>query len=132
MHLRRMELQGILRGGRFVTGIGGEQFSLPDTVEAIRRFRRTNETKIGKSFFSLTAADPLNLLNLISRDQKLSRLQKNRVLYQGGNPIAVLESGQVRKIKNTDSVSTWDISQMLTNRNFRFRRLKASSLIRID
>ncbi len=132
VHLRRMELQGILRGGRFVTGIGGEQFSLPDTVEAIRRFRKTNETKIGKSFFSLTAADPLNLLNLISRDQKLSRLQKNRVLYQGGNPIAVLESGQVRKIKNTDSVSTWDISQMLTNRNFRFRRLKASSLIRID
>ena len=131
-YLRKMELRGVLRGGRFVAGLGGEQFSLPDTVEAIRRFRKTAETKTGKSFFCLSAADPLNLLSLISRDQKLSRVQKNRVLYQGGNPIAVLESGQVRKIKEIDSVSTWDISQILTNRNFRFRRLKTPSLIRLD
>ena len=87
---------------------------------------------MGKSFFCLSAADPLNLLILTSRDQKLSRLPKNRVLYQGGNPIAVLESGQVRKIKNTDSVSTWDILQMLTNRNFKFRRLKTPLLIPVD
>src|SRR5690606_14759663 len=29
--LRAMELQGTLRGGRFISGIGGEQFALPAT-----------------------------------------------------------------------------------------------------
>ena len=82
-----------------------------------------------QSFFCLSAADPLNLLSLTLRDRKLSRLQNNRVLYQGGMPIAILESGQVRKIKNTDSLSAWDILQMLTNKNFKFRRLNPSLLI---
>ena len=34
--LRRFELQGVVRGGRFVAGQIGEQFSRPDALEALR------------------------------------------------------------------------------------------------
>src|SRR4030095_15248844 len=37
---RRMEARGELRGGRFVTGFVGEQFALPEAVEALRAVRR--------------------------------------------------------------------------------------------
>jgi hypothetical protein len=29
MALRKMELRGTIRGGRFVAGVGGEQFAYP-------------------------------------------------------------------------------------------------------
>ena len=122
IQLRKMELQGILRGGRFIAGLSGEQFSLPDTVDEIRKFKRVVDAKERKSFFCLSATDPLNLINLTSGDQKLTRLQKNRVLYHGGSPVAFLESGRVRNLKEIDSVSSWEILQMLTNKNFRFRQ----------
>ncbi len=34
--LRRMEARGEVRGGRFVAGLVGEQFALPEAVEALR------------------------------------------------------------------------------------------------
>ena len=37
--LRRLEARGAIRGGRFVSGFTGEQFALPDAVEALRRTR---------------------------------------------------------------------------------------------
>ena len=38
--LRRMEARGEIRGGRFVAGFVGEQFALPDAVDALRASRR--------------------------------------------------------------------------------------------
>src|ERR1017187_7896092 len=37
--LRRLEARGEVRGGRFVTGFGGEQFALPEAVESLRLAR---------------------------------------------------------------------------------------------
>ena len=128
IHLRKMELQGILRGGRFIAGLSGEQFSLPDTVDEIRKFKKVVEAKERRSFFCLSATDPLNLISLTSGDHKVPRLQKNRVLYHGGSPIAFLESGRVRHLKEIDFVSSWEILQMLTNKNFQFRQAKGSQV----
>jgi len=36
---RRLEARGELRGGRFVSGVAGEQFALPDTVRRLRQLR---------------------------------------------------------------------------------------------
>ena len=33
---RRLEAQGKIRGGRFVAGMSGEQYALPDAVSAMR------------------------------------------------------------------------------------------------
>ena len=38
---RRLEARGEIRGGRFVSGMSGEQFALPDAVERLREVRRT-------------------------------------------------------------------------------------------
>ena len=38
--LRRMEARGTIRGGRFVDGVGGEQFARADAVDALRLARR--------------------------------------------------------------------------------------------
>ena len=38
--LRKMELRGTTRGGRFVAGVGGEQFSQPETVDVLREFKK--------------------------------------------------------------------------------------------
>ena len=54
-------------------------------------------------YFSLSAVDPLNLLNLILPNRKLSRLIKSRVLYENGIPIAVLEYGKVNFLKETEA-----------------------------
>ena len=42
--LRRLEARGLIRGGRFVTGPVGEQYALPEAVEALRETRRSPRT----------------------------------------------------------------------------------------
>ena len=42
---RRWEAQGEIRGGRFVSGFVGEQYALPDAVEALRAVRRAHEDR---------------------------------------------------------------------------------------
>ncbi len=43
--LRRLEARGEIRGGRFVTGFGGEQFALPEAVESLRAARHRELAK---------------------------------------------------------------------------------------
>ncbi|PWU00288.1 MAG: DEAD/DEAH box helicase [Terriglobia bacterium] len=42
--LRRMELRGEIRGGRFVAAFVGEQFALPEALDLLRAIRRSGET----------------------------------------------------------------------------------------
>ena len=70
--LRRMEARGEIRGGRFVTGFVGEQFALPEAIDALRASRREGDdgevTQVG-------AYDPLQLTGIIlpgSRRELLS------------------------------------------------------------
>jgi len=45
--LRELELRGEIRGGRFVAGVDGEQFALPDAVVALRQRRRSRRASHG-------------------------------------------------------------------------------------
>jgi ATP-dependent Lhr-like helicase len=60
--LRRLEARGVVRGGRFVSGFVGEQYALPEAVDALRRVRR--EERLG-SRIELSACDPLNLVGIV-------------------------------------------------------------------
>ncbi|HVN68838.1 MAG TPA: DEAD/DEAH box helicase [Candidatus Binatia bacterium] len=60
--LRRMEARGEIRGGRFVAGFVGEQFALPEAVDALRAARRGGTE--GEPV-RLGAYDPLNLAGII-------------------------------------------------------------------
>src|SRR6185437_5651063 len=42
--LRRLEDRGLIRGGRFVSGFGGEQYALPEAMDHLARIRRQPRT----------------------------------------------------------------------------------------
>ncbi len=59
---RRLEARGEIRGGRFVSGFLGEQFALPQAVDAMRAIRRDQARG---EMLRISAADPLNLVGII-------------------------------------------------------------------
>ena len=119
--LRKMELRGDIRGGRFVAGVGGEQFAYAETIDGIRQHKKKNTDRSAVNYYSMSATDPLNLINLILPDRKLSRLMNNRVLYQGGIPIAVLNSADVHFLRDVDPDEQWKLQQALQKKNFPVR-----------
>ncbi|MET0348640.1 MAG: ATP-dependent DNA helicase, partial [Rhizobacter sp.] len=96
---RRLEARGELRGGRFIAGLSGEQFALP---EAVARMREVRRQPAGDTLVCLAAADPANLLGTVLVGPKLPRVAGARVLYRGGLPIATSVSGQVETLVDLD------------------------------
>jgi len=68
---RRMEAQGEIRGGRFVSGFVGEQFARPEAVELLREIRRDRTSGDAPG---ISAADPLNLAGIITPGPRVSPL----------------------------------------------------------
>src|SRR5206468_4208553 len=56
--LRRMEARGEIRGGRFVAGYVGEQYALPQAIEALRAARRSGGDA---EVMEVAAYDPLHV-----------------------------------------------------------------------
>ena len=87
---RKLEARGEIRGGRFITGVAGEQFALADTVQKMRQLRNEGPQQ---ELLLITAADPLNLVGVLSKHDRVPRIASNRVAYLDGMPIAVLRGG---------------------------------------
>ncbi len=94
--LRRLEARGDIRGGRFVAGSSGEQFALP---EAITMMRDTRRAAPAGTLVSISGADPLNLVGVITPGAKVPALHNNRVLYRDGAAIATLIGGKIQWIE---------------------------------
>ena len=58
----RLEARGEIRGGRFVAGLAGEQFALPEAVPLLREMRKR---PLDGSFVAVSAVDPLNLVGTL-------------------------------------------------------------------
>ena len=113
--LRRLELQGKLRGGRFISNVSGEQFALSETVDQLRKIR--NRKKTGE-LIAISAADPLNLLGVILPEKRLPNLANNRVLFKDGMPIAVLEAKKVKYLTKIVPDQQWEVQRALVCRTF--------------
>ncbi len=109
----RLEQRGEIRGGRFVAGISGEQFSLPDAVGMLRAIRRQGAQE---SLVSVSAADPLNLVGIITPGNRISAHTSNRVLYQDGAPIASLESGETNFLVELSRAMEWKAKDALVRK----------------
>jgi ATP-dependent Lhr-like helicase len=92
---RRLEARGEIRGGRFVSGFGGEQFGLPDAVGRLRAVRKLEKSG---EFIAISAADPLNLVGIVTPQARVTAIAPNRVLFRDGLAIAALESGELRRL----------------------------------
>ena len=80
---RRMELKGEVRGGRFVEGFTGEQFALPEAVEALRATRKNGDSS-GSAEVRLSACDPLNLAGVILPGPRVPAVPTNFLLMKDG------------------------------------------------
>jgi ATP-dependent Lhr-like helicase len=88
---RRLEARGEIRGGRFVSGMSGEQFALPRAVERLREVRRTPAS--GRPI-AISAADPLNLAGIVTAGERVRAAARTHIVYQDGSPIDVLDGSQ--------------------------------------
>ena len=93
--LRRLEARGEIRGGRFIAGVAGEQFALTDSVQHLRRLRDEGSTQ---ELVVISGADPLNLVGIITRQERVPCTASNRVAFLDGLPVACLQGGEVRWI----------------------------------
>jgi ATP-dependent Lhr-like helicase len=107
---RRLESRGEVRGGRFVAGFSGEQFALPDAVGMLREVRRQSAAG---TLISLSGADPLNLVGILTPGPRLPALTGNRLLYRDGLPIALLAAGEVQFLETLDPASEWEAHKAL-------------------
>jgi len=85
---RRQELAGDVRGGRFVQRFSGEQYARPEAVELLRRLRRKERAAAAGETshigglpvgLQLPAADPLNLVGVLTPDPRISPLERRMV-----------------------------------------------------
>jgi ATP-dependent Lhr-like helicase len=107
---RRWEARGEIRGGRFVAGFSGEQFALP---EAIGLLRETRRNKGSGETVSLSGADPLNLVGILTPGPKLPPLIGNRVLYRDGVPIATFAGGETHFLGSLDPGLEWEAQKAI-------------------
>jgi ATP-dependent Lhr-like helicase len=85
---RRLEARGEIRGGRFVGGFSGEQYALAEAVGLLRSVRR--ERPAGE-LVTVSGADPLNLIGIVTPGELVAGVATNRILYRDGIPVAVRE-----------------------------------------
>jgi len=90
--LRRMEARGELHGGRFIAGVSGEQYALPDVISQLRRVRDEAPTGIG---IVLSAADPLNLAGVITDEPRIPAKHTFTVALRDGKLWASQRSGLI-------------------------------------
>ena len=97
---QRLEARGEIRGGRFVAGVVGEQFALPEAVALLREVRKR---PLDGALINLSACDPLNLLGTLLPGNKVPAVAGNRLLYRDGVPVAGLIAGKIQLLQQADT-----------------------------
>ena len=110
---RHLELAGEIRGGRFVAGMSGEQFALPEAVPRLREIRRTPPD--GR-LIVISGADPLNLAGIITSGDRVRAVAGTRIAYCDGAPLAALEGDYIRPLAPIDATLAPKVATALAGR----------------
>ncbi|WP_086923465.1 DEAD/DEAH box helicase [Variovorax sp. JS1663] len=108
---RRLEARGEIRGGRFIAGLSGEQFALPEAIGLLRQVRRQAPDA---ELICLSAADPANLLGSVLPGNRVPRVPGSRVLYLGGVPIAASVGGEIQLLAPLEAALEKHARRILT------------------
>ena len=102
----RLEARGEIRGGRFIAGLAGEQFALPEAIGLLRQVRRR---ALEGELVLVSACDPLNLLGTLLPGAKVPAVIGNRLLYRDGVPVATWVAGRYAYLVDTPAAEqqTW-------------------------
>jgi ATP-dependent Lhr-like helicase len=82
---RRLEARGEIRGGRFVNSLQGEQFALPEAVEALRALQRAPHG--APEDIEVATTDPLNLVGIITAGPRVPAVRGHVLRYRDGVPL---------------------------------------------
>jgi ATP-dependent Lhr-like helicase len=110
---RVLEARGEIRGGRFVSGMSGEQFALPDAVDRLRELRRSGPDE---TLIAISAADPLNLTGIITASDRVRTAAGNRIVYRNGVPLAALEGDMLRTLADVPPSIAADVAAAAAGR----------------
>ncbi|MGQ0765635.1 MAG: DEAD/DEAH box helicase [Gemmatimonadota bacterium] len=113
MVLRRLEARGEIRGGRFIAGVTGEQFALPEALATLRGVRRS--PREGTQVV-ISAADPLNLTGVVLPGGRVAALAGNRILFEDGVPLAASEGGEIRKLSDYPGERALEVERLLSRK----------------
>jgi ATP-dependent Lhr-like helicase len=113
MVYRQLEARGEIRGGRFVSGMSGEQFATPDAVTALREARRMPPSG---ELITISAADPLNLVGIVTGGDRVPALTRSRITFRDGVPLAALEGDYIRPINEYESSAAAAVARALAGR----------------
>ncbi len=108
---RRLEMRGEVRGGRFVSGVAGEQFAVPEAVDQLRKLRDEPEKE---SWAVISAVDPLNLVGVVTHDVRVPALRSNRIVFRNGQPIAAREARRIRWMADMEDAVRWRAERLLS------------------
>ncbi|MDT3679410.1 MAG: DEAD/DEAH box helicase [Burkholderiaceae bacterium] len=117
---QRLEARGEIRGGRFIAGVSGEQFALPDAITTLRRTRRSASGS--PEWICVAAADPSNLLGSLLPGARVPRVGGARVLYRDGVPFATLLAERIEWLQRPDPEERGEATQLLLGRRPRVAR----------
>jgi ATP-dependent Lhr-like helicase len=106
----RLEARGEIRGGRFVSGLAGEQFALPEAIPLLREVRRRPHDG---SLIAVCGVDPLNLAGTLLPGAKVPALASNRLVYRDGLPAAAEIAGKQIFWLELDQQSTTELHNKL-------------------
>ncbi len=108
--LRRMELCGEIRGGRFVAGATGEQFALPDALSALRECGKRADSG---GVMRIAAVDPLNLVGSVLPGVRIPAQSNHHIALLGGEAVAVKSGADIQLLKSLDTAATLRIRTAL-------------------
>jgi ATP-dependent Lhr-like helicase len=60
------------------------------------------------SWVSISGADPLNLVGILTPGPRLPALTGNRLLYRDGLPVAMLAAGEMVCLETLEGASQWE------------------------
>jgi ATP-dependent Lhr-like helicase len=112
--LWRMEARGEIRGGRFVDGVAGEQFALPEALGALRSHRADAGHD---DLVSVSAVDPLNLVGTLLPGERIPATLNTRIVFSNGLPVAVQCGDALRFLRELDAEHSWQAKMLLTRKH---------------
>lgn len=87
---RRLEDRGVVRGGRFVSGFGGEQFASPEALESLRASRQT----VSDDVIDVAGGDPMNLVGILLPGARVAAIPGRSIQFRNGLAVSEQEGEQ--------------------------------------
>jgi len=100
-----------------VAGFVGEQFALPEAVDALRKVKGAPATG---QLVAVSACDPLNLVGIVTPGERVPATLGNMVVFRDGVPLGSLEKGRWvnrSRIDQNTLTEAWTLLHPIALRN---------------